>query len=38
MSRRPRIKPVKDRSPVAVALVGLLALALLAALDRKSVV
>lgn len=32
MSRRPRLKPVKDRSPVAVALVGLLALALLAAL------
>ncbi|MFD6781090.1 MCE family protein [Streptomyces diastaticus] len=32
MSRRPRVKPVKDRSPVAVALVGLLALALLAAL------
>ncbi|WP_432126737.1 MCE family protein [Streptomyces sp. bgisy082] len=32
MSPRPRFKPVKERSPVAVALVGLLLLALLAAL------
>ncbi|MFI8302935.1 MCE family protein [Streptomyces sp. NPDC085927] len=31
-SRRPRIGPVKERDPVAVAVVGLLALALLAAL------
>jgi phospholipid/cholesterol/gamma-HCH transport system substrate-binding protein len=30
--RRPRIRPVKERDPVAVAVVGLLALALLAAL------
>ncbi|MGW4704617.1 MCE family protein [Streptomyces sp. NPDC004285] len=32
MSPRPRLKPVKERSPVAVALVGLLLLALMAAL------
>ncbi|CAM5561906.1 hypothetical protein SHIRM173S_07373 [Streptomyces hirsutus] len=30
--RRPRIRPVKERDPVAVAVVGLLVLALLAAL------